>query len=195
MPRPFIIAIVAEKGAGKGLFIELVKKLMPEKKIVSLRLSDVWREILHILNKEESRENISNLATAVRTLFRDDGILVHAMKKRLADIQADIIILDGLRKEEEVAPLVRDNDGLLVYIAASPEARFARRREHAETTDEKGMGWEQFMRLENLTPEVTIRHIGETMADVTLENNGTVEEFEKKIKQFIDGHVSSKTSS
>lgn len=189
MAHPIIIATVAEKGAGKGLFIELAKKLIREKKVASVRFSDIWREILHLLDQEESRENISNLATAIRALFHDDGILVLAMKKRLAGIDADIIILDGLRKEEEVQPLVRDNNGLLVYIAASAEVRFARRREHAETTDEKGMNYEQFMRLENLAPEITIRHIGETMADATLENNGTVKEFEDKVAGFLKTSV------
>lgn len=192
MKSPLVIATVAEKGAGKGLFIDIIRRLMPEKKIIPVRFSDIWREILHILDREESRENISNLATAIRTLFHDNGILVHAMKKRVAGIDADIVILDGLRKEEEVAPLVRDSGGILVYIAASAETRFVRRHEHAETTDEKGMSREQFMHQEGLAPEVAIRHIGETMADATLENNGTVEEFEKKVKVFLNTHVSPK---
>ncbi len=182
---PIIIATVAEKGAGKGLFIRLVQRLMPDKKVVSIRFSDIWREILHALNQEESRENISNLATAIRTLFHNDGILVGAMQKRLTGTEADLIILDGLRKEEEIKPLVRDRKGLLIYIAASPETRFGRRREHAETTDERGMSWEQFMHQENIATEVTIKRIGETMADAAIENNGTVEEFEEKIKQFL----------
>ncbi|MFY9463316.1 MAG: hypothetical protein WAP52_03985 [Candidatus Sungiibacteriota bacterium] len=180
-----IIATVAEKGAGKGLFIRLVQKLLPNKKVVSVRFSDIWREILHTLDQEESRENISHLATAIRALFHDDGILVRAMQKRLAGIDADIIILDGLRKEEEITPLVRERNGILVYIAASPETRFARRREHAETTDERGMSWDQFMHQENLAPETAIRRIGETMADAAIENNGTTAEFEEKIKQFL----------
>jgi dephospho-CoA kinase len=194
MEKPFIIAVVAEKGAGKGLFVRIVQRLLPEKNIVAVRFSDIWRSILHTLAREESRENISNLATAIRALFHDDGILVGAMQKRIAETDADIIILDGLRKEEELDPLVRKHGGLLVYIAASPEMRYARRREHAETTDERGMSWEQFMHQEGLAPEVTIRHIGETMADAVIENNGSVEEFEKKIRGFLDAQVSTRIS-
>ena len=189
MNRPLIIAVVAEKGAGKGLFIDIVRELSPDKKVASVRFSDIWREILHLLNKEESRENISNLATAIRALFHDDGVLVAAMESRLTTMQADIIILDGLRKQEEVEPLVRKQNGILLSITASPEARFQRRREHAETTDERGMDWEQFMRQEQLAPEISIRTIGETMAGATIENNGTVEEFKQKIKQFMEAHV------
>lgn len=188
MHKPLVIATVAEKGAGKGLFIEIVKKLLPDKKVVSVRFSDIWREILHLLNKEESRENISNLATAIRALFNDDGVLVDAMKQRLAEIDAHIIVLDGLRKPEEI-PLVRSRKGILVYIVASPEIRFDRRRQHAETTDERGMSWERFLRQDAMPTEAAIRTIGETMADATIENNGTVEEFEEKIRAFINQRV------
>lgn len=186
MPRPLIIATVAEKGGGKGLFIEILKKLLPNRTVVSVRLSDIWREIVRLLGQEESRENISQMATAIRLAFKNDGILVGAMRKRLEGIDADIIVLDGLRKAEEVEPLVRSRNGILVYIAASPEVRFERRRQHAETTDEQGMPWEQFMRQEEIPTETTIRHIGETLADETLENNSTVEEFEEAVRGFIE---------
>jgi dephospho-CoA kinase len=56
------------------------------------------------------------------------------------------------------------------------------------------MSWEQFMHQEGLAPEVTIRHIGETMADAVIENNGSVEEFEKKIRGFLDAQVSTRIS-
>ena len=189
MHKPLIIAAVAEKGGGKGLFIRTIQELLPDKKVVAVRFSDIWREILRLLAREESRENISNLATAIRRLFNDDGILVGAMERRLAEIEGDIVILDGLRKAEEIEPLVRRRNGILVYIAASPEMRFGRRREHAETTDEQGMTWEQFVRQDEMAPEVAIRTIGETLADATVENNGTAEEFEARVKEFLDRHV------
>ncbi|TSD02747.1 MAG: Uncharacterized protein Greene071436_401 [Parcubacteria group bacterium Greene0714_36] len=185
MPRPIIIATVAEKGGGKGLFITLVQKLLPEKRVISVRFSDIWREILALLGQEESRENISQLATAVRIALKNEGVLVEAIQKRLAAIRADIAILDGLRKVEEVEPLVHSHGGILVYISASAKTRFERRRLHAETTDEKGMTWQQFMHQEAIPTETSIRTIGETMADYHIENNGTVEEFESGISVFL----------
>lgn len=186
-----VIATVAEKGGGKGLFIKLVQKLLRDKTVVSVRFSDTWRQILHLLGKEESRENISRLATAIRALFNDEGILVGAMEERLKTIDADVVILDGLRKQEEIA-LVRKRNGILVYISAGQKVRFYRRREDAETTDERGMSWEQFVRQDELPTEAAIRAIGETMADVTIENNGTVEEFEGEVRNFITRCVAPK---
>lgn len=179
------IATVAEKGAGKGLFVEILKKLLPDRRIATVRSSDPWREILRILGKEESRDNISTVATGIRAYFRDDGILIPALRNRLRTTDADIVILDGLRKPEELA-LVRELKGIVIYIAADPKIRFERRSAKAETTDEEGMTWKQFMRQEQATTETSIRSMGETMADARIENNGTIEEFEAAIKRFLE---------
>ena len=179
------IVLVAENGAGKGLFVETMKKLLPRYRIVSIRFSDVLFDILAMLGKERSRDNIDSLVTALRHAFNDEGILNDAMRKRLADTEADIVILDGLRKEKEI-PVVRERQGLLVYIVADQRVRFERRRQVAEKPDELNMTWEQFAAQANADPQIQIRHIGETMADVTLENNGSVEEFEAAVKTFIE---------
>ncbi len=181
------IALVAEKGAGKGLFVEIIKRLMPDKRIVSVRFSDVLCDILDILGKEKSRHNISTLATVLRDAFQDEGLLTSVMRTRLQGMDADIVFLDGLRKEKEIS-LVRERDGLLVYIAADARIRFERSSQRAEKSDEMGMTWEQFNAQEQMATEVSIRNIGETLADVKLENNGTVEEFERVVKSFIARH-------
>ena len=179
------IALVAENGAGKGLFVEMMKRLLPKYRIVSVRFSDVLCDILDMLGKERSRDNIDSLVTALRSAFNDEGILNDVMRKRLADTEADIVILDGLRKEKEIS-VVRERQGLLVYIAADQRVRYERRRQVAEKSDELNMSWEQFLAQANAAPQIQIRHIGETMADVTIENNESVEEFEGAIRKFIE---------
>ncbi len=179
------IALVAEKGAGKGLFAEIIKKLLPNKRLVSVRFSDVLCDILDLLGKEKSRQNISTMATVLRDTFQDEGLLTAVMRKRLQGIDADIFLLDGLRKEKEI-PLVREYEGILIYITADQKIRFERSSQRAEKSDEIGMTWEQFVAQEQMPTETSIRHIGETMADVTIENNGSIEEFESSVKEFID---------
>lgn len=181
------IALVAESGAGKGLFVTIIKELLANVSIVSVRFSDPLVEILDLLGKEKSRDNIDMLVTALREAFHDQGILNGAVRKRLQEIEADIIILDGLRKEKEV-PLVREFNGMLVYISADQRVRYERRKKEAEKPDELGMNWDQFVEQGNAPPQREIRHIGETMADVTIENNGGREEFELKIREFIERH-------
>ena len=105
MKQKTYIATVAEKGAGKGLFVEIIRKLLPEKRILMIRSSDFWRQILHVLSKEESRENIDTVATALRNAFQDDGILNASLTQKMSDSDAEIIVLDGLRKPEEILPV------------------------------------------------------------------------------------------
>ena len=181
------LTLVAENGAGKGLFVEIVKKLLPNLRIISVRFSDPLLEILDILDKERSRDNIDTLVTALREAFHDEGILNKALARRLQGIEADIIILDGLRKEKEIS-LVRERKGIVVYIAADQRIRYERRRKEAEKPDELGMSWEQFIAQADAAPQREIRQIGETLADITIENNAGVEEFELKIKEFIKGY-------
>lgn len=181
------IALVAESGAGKGLFVEIMEKLLPNQRIIVVRFSDVLCDILDMLGIEKSRDNIDTLVTALRGAFHDEGLLTMIMCKRLQGMDADIVILDGLRKEKEVS-LVRERAGLLVYITADKEVRYGRLKARAEKPDEIGMTWERFVEQDNAAPQLQIRHIGETMADTVLENNGTLEEFESAIGKFIDTH-------
>ena len=188
MDKKIYIATVAEKGGGKGLFFELVKKLLPNKRVVMIRSSDFWRQILHILCKEESRGSIDTLATAIRNAFGDDGVLIAPLIKQLETIDADVIILDGLRKHEEVE-MIKSRGGVVVFISAQAEVRFQRRKEHVENSDERDMTLEQFIYQDQLASNRTVRSINETMADVRIENNGSKEEFEEKIVKFLHDHT------
>lgn len=178
------IALVAESGAGKGLFVGIMRKLLPHHRIIVVRFSDVLCDILDMFGIEKSRDNIDTLVTALRKAFRNEGLLSQAMNRCVQKTEADIIVLDGLRKEKEV-PLVRERQGLLVYIMADQRVRYDRLKARAEKSDEINMTWEKFVEQATADPQVEIRHIGETMADATLENNGSVEEFELKIQQFV----------
>ena len=185
--RASVVAIVAERGAGKSTFVTIVKDFLRHKKVESVKYSDPLRQILTILNKQITREHLSTLITALRSAFGDEGILTDAIRQHIQRLDADVILIDGVRKAEEV-PLIRELKGALVYITADRQTRFERRRADRENIDEFGMSWETFMKLDQLAPEVTIRQIGETMADVTIDNSGTVEEFKSSVDSFIQNH-------
>lgn len=188
MTPKIVIGLVGQRGAGKGLFTETVKKLRPDLRISTLRFHDPLYEILEILGRERTRENLQTLATSLRQGFNDEGVLVPALKKRLQNLDSDIVFLDGLRKPQEVG-LIREAGGFLVYITADKEPRFKRRCESPEYTDELKMSWEQFLRQENAATEIYIRTVGETLADHQIENNGSILEFETTIERFFQSHI------
>ena len=116
------------------------------------------------------------------------GIFNATVKKRLQNTEAGIVILDGVRKKEE-AEVVKELDGTLIYITADPKVRFDRRQKEAENSDEIAVSLEQFQKQELAETEISIKDIGEKMADAVIENNGTLEEFENKIQDFLEKKI------
>ena len=179
------IALVAIPGAGKGHLVKTVKTGYPHLKVTTTRYSDPLREILvNILGVEMTRKNLQAIGEALRNAFKDDGLLSRTLKKRMEEIDADIVFLDGLRKPGE-AEVVKQLGGKLVFISASPEQRYRNRKRDPDNVGEDEMTWEEFQQRDRDPAEATIQHVGETMADVVIENNGT-EQFDKKIGKFID---------
>ncbi|QQG45713.1 MAG: hypothetical protein HYW89_02230 [Candidatus Sungiibacteriota bacterium] len=186
-PR-LIIGLLGQKGAGKGLLVKTVSKLLPQHRVAALRFSDPLREIVSILGKEESRENLQALGTALRNAFGEEGVLNSALRVRLEKLDADIVFFDGIRKQKE-AEFIKELGGILIFIDASEELRFKRRCLNAENADEEGMTREQFQKQELAPTETTIRTIANTMADTVIINNGTIEELEEKAKLLLNTHI------
>jgi|SRR3989338_4141354 len=179
------IAITAQIGAGKGLFARTFKKLRPDLKTHLIRFSDPLRFMADYAGFEITRENLQNLGDALRLAFKDEGVLSKILAHRLSRTESDIIFLDGLRKHGEVE-LVRQLDGHLIYIFADQETRWRRRIADPDNVGEKDMTFEEFKELDSRPAEASIHDIGETLADAKFENNGTVEEFEEKVRGFLE---------
>lgn len=179
------IATTAQIGAGKGLFVKILKKLLPGVSIHSVRFSDPLREMVAYTGFEVTRENLQNLGDALRLAFKDEGILSKILHHRLKQIDADLIFLDGLRKPGE-AELVWQLNGHLVYIHADQELRWRRRVSDPDNVGERNMTFAEFQELDSRPAEASIRGIGDTLANFKIENNGTVEEFEAKVREFLE---------
>lgn len=179
------VAIVAQIGAGKGLFTKIARRHFPHLRIVSIRFSDPLREItVKVLGLEETRENLQNIGEALRAAFKDESILSRALEKRYRETDADLVTLDGLRKIGEVA-IIKKLGGDLLYIFADEKIRYRRRKNDPDNAGERTMTLKEFREREAHTAEKSIRHVGETMADIKIENNGTVEEFETKVLAYL----------
>jgi len=176
-------ALIAQIGAGKGLLVKTVQKLYPELAIISLRYSDPLREMLRDLKKEQSRENLQILGESLRQAARGEGILSKILISRVETMPADIVFFDGIRKEGE-ARAIQEIGAKLIYIFADQKTRYQRRLADPDNPGEREMTFEEFQRRDSDPAEMDIRRIGETMADIKIENNGTIEEFQEKIKEI-----------
>jgi dephospho-CoA kinase len=178
-----LIGIVGAKGSGKGSFVSLLKEKLPDHHIEALRFSDILHDTLVLWGGVSStRENLQKLAVMMNQM--GNGTLSRAMRARVLKSLADIVVLDGVRWESDLAMLRSFPKNMLVYVYTSPRIRFERLKARNEKVGEDTMSWEQFDREENALNEASIPEIGKG-ADVTVINNGTFSELSTAVDAFV----------
>jgi len=182
-----LIGLVGEKGSGKDTFAKYLQEIS-ERKIVHIRFSDLLKQTLKLWDLEITRANLQKLAQVLEDF--GSGTVAHGLEKQIQETEAEIIILDGIRWKPDVELLKKFPDHKLVYITASPKLRFERLKNRGEKIGESEMSYEQFLEEEKAPNELLIPEIG-SEADVKIENNGSIEEFDKDIRKFCESALSS----
>ena len=175
-----IIGLVGEKGSGKDTFAKYLTEIS-DKKIAHIRFSDLLKQTLKLWDIEPSRANLQKLAQLLEDF--GSGTVAHGLEKQIESTEADIIILDGIRWKPDVELLRKFPDHKLVYITADPKLRFERLKNRGEKTGESEMSYDQFLEEEKAPNELLIPEIGAN-ADIKIENNGTIEDFDKTIEEL-----------
>lgn len=182
-----VLGLVGEKGSGKETFGNILKKILPSKKITHTRFSDILADTLFLWDLPKTRANLQDLAIIMKNQF-GDGTLSHAMKVRIENDNSDIVIIDGIRWMSDVELLKSFPKNILVYITADLKVRFERLSQRAEKSDEKTITFEQFMKEEQKENELLIPKIGKA-ADWKILNNSTIEDFEKEVINFKNQYL------
>ena len=185
--QKIIIGVVGEKGSGKGTFAKLLQEVLPQKTIEVIRSSDILKQTLQLWGLPETRGNLQRLTIMVEQAF-GSGTLSHTVHEKLVNSQADIVIFDGVRWEVDVEMLRQFPQNFLVYITADPHIRHERTKVRGEKAGEENATFEQFMREEQALTEVLIPEIG-LLADLTINNNGSTEDFKKQVEEFCQNYL------
>lgn len=177
-----IIGLVGEKGSGKETFVQIFKELTG-KQVTHIRFSDVLYETLNLWNIPTTRKNLQDIAV----LFRDhfgNSILSHVVQHRIENADANVVIIDGVRWEEDVSMLRSFPNTILIYITAHQNIRYQRIVSRKEKSGESTTTFEQFLKEEQAPNEVLISKIGNN-ADYTIENNTDLKIFKRKVQEII----------
>lgn len=181
-----VIGLVGEKGSGKQTFVNFFKEVALRQaqglSIRQVRFSDILAQTLLIWDIANTRANLQKLAMVMNDNFGAKA-LAHAAEFNIETEMADILILDGVRRQSEVR-MVKNLGGTLIYITADQKLRFERLKKRSEKVGETGLSYEQFMQEEMVKTELEIPKLG-AKADVKIENNGTLEDFRKEIEKFF----------
>lgn len=175
-----IIALTGEKLAGKGTVSDY---LVQHYNAQTFKFSQALTDIARRLHLDNSRHNLVQLGTALRQYFGDD-ILGKVLQQDLLQSTATFKVVDGMRYITEYDLLKQLPDFHLIYITAPVMVRYQRTKLRIEKNDEATMTETEFQQRENDTTERQIQQLGQ-LAEVTINNIGTMQELYDKIDQLV----------
>lgn len=175
-----IIAFVGMPASGKGEAAEVAKKMG----YPVVNMGNIIREEAERLGLEPTDENLGGTGTRLR---QEEGLSAIARRcvPKLLALTTDTAVVDGVRNIEEVLLFKEEfgDDFLLIHIDSSTKSRLHRIQmrgrsddrlmdvEALHIRDERELGWGMGGSIEN--------------ADITIDNNGSIEEFRNKIRKVI----------
>jgi len=180
-----IIGLTGSLAAGKGVVSDFLK----EKGFVYLSLSNELREIAKENKIEITRKNLQDLGNKLRE-SKGSGVLAERAFNKIANQEYKKAIVDGIRNPAEIEILKKLKNFFLVSVDAPQEIRFKRLVERNRESDPKT--FETFLEVDNRDKGIGELETGQavgkcmTLANVTLINEGTLEEVKKEVMQLYD---------
>ena len=112
MTKKNIIGLVGEIASGKGLAVKYLKE---KHGAASYRLSDPLRDILSRLRLEINRKNLQDISRVLREHF-GQNLLAKVIAEDAKNDTNKIVVVDGIRRPEDIEYLAKLPEFKLVYI-------------------------------------------------------------------------------
>ena len=191
------VGLVGEKGGGKDTAVKIIGELLPKKKSVQIRFSDVLTDTLNIWALPRTRKNYQKLSPSFRKVY-GPHTLSNAVRVRSEAAEADIVFLNGVRWWEDVAMIHALKRGqvksFIVNVTAPVRVRYERMKKRGEKVGEKKTTFRQFMKEEKAYTEIFIHKIGRK-ADVRIGNTGSPDELKEEVRKRIIPRITGKEPS
>ena len=167
-------------GAGKSAVANYFKELTNSEII---KYSDVLAEILTILNIEKERKNFANLSKSLRDTFSED-ILENAVINKITNSEKKVIILDGVRRKEDIKLIKEISIFNLIFIDTSLKTRSERMKNRFEKEDDEKINKNILENNEKHDSENRVNNL-KNISNFIIDNNGTLEDLKKNIEKII----------
>jgi len=183
--RKKIIGISGAFGSGKSTVAEALQNFGFQK----ISLSSFLEEELQKRDEPVTRKKLQDLGNAWREQLGND-ILVQKALDYAKKNNWDEIVIEGFRNSAEIISL-RSYKALIVSVVANRDIRFARLKDlkRREALTEK-----LFEELDNRDLGIGEKESGLqtalciAMADIFIENNGSLGELEVKVKELVNNY-------
>ncbi|MFA6490899.1 MAG: AAA family ATPase, partial [Candidatus Magasanikbacteria bacterium] len=117
-----VLGFVGDLASGKGT---ICKYLLEKYGTNSYRFSTMLRDVLKRLYVENSRENLQNLSTVLRTNFGQD-LMSRVIAEDVKNDSKEIVAVEGIRRPTDITYLEKNPGFNLIYITADPQTRWER---------------------------------------------------------------------
>lgn len=163
-----ILGLVGEMSCGKGTVAEHMKGKYHAS---AHRFSTILRDVLDRLYLEQSRGNIQILSEILRKNYGED-IFAKSMLHDIEHDGNDIVVVDGVRRIEDIGYLRELAHFKLIFIEADMQIRYDRLTSRRENSDDQVKTFEEFSHEHGADSELQIREL-KNYADYVVDNNGS----------------------
>jgi dephospho-CoA kinase len=175
-----IIGLVGSLASGK----ETTKKYLAEKYgAKDCRFSSVLRDVLERITVPNSRDNLQKLSTVLRANF-GENLLAKAIAMDASKLDANIVVIDGVRRFTDIEHLNELPNFILVKIDADPKIRYERMKLRNENNGDSDKTFEDFLADHEKEADKQIPEVMKT-AKYSIDNSGSMEELYIQIDKII----------
>lgn len=175
-----IFGIVGPLASGKE---EVKKYLEKNYNAGTHRFSVMLRDILNRLYLPITRDNMQNLSLDLRKRFGGDT-LARVIAEDVKKDPHEIIVVDGVRREDDIIKL-KDVPGFyLVSIEAKPEIRYERLIKRGENADDNQKTYEEFISDNQKEAELEIPKVMK-QAKYQINNDGSFSDLYRQIDAIV----------
>ncbi|MCC7357720.1 AAA family ATPase [Candidatus Uhrbacteria bacterium] len=180
MPK-LIIGLVGRQGSGKGTVTQILQEMY---KVEVFRFSSVLNTILERLAIKQTRDNLIKLSGSLRETFGED-VLSYSISRDVINSSSDIVIVDGIRRIEDIAALDPLPQFKLIEVTAPAKFRYERMTMRGEKAGESTMTYDEFTTQELAPTENTIPLVA-ALAWKVLNNGKDKQYLEQQVKDLMN---------
>lgn len=178
--KKIILGFAGEIASGKGT---AAKYLVERHGAATYRFSTMLRDVLKRLHLPDDRVTMQKLSTFLRKEFGEDT-MAKVMFEDAKGATQMLVVIDGVRRLEDVKYLREIPEFKLCYITAPMKTRHERLVLRGENPDDKTKTYQQFERDHEGEPEREITKL-EAFAAEVIDNSGTLPELYQALDAII----------
>ena len=178
--KKLILGFAGEMACGKGTAAQM---LTERNGAVVYRFSTMLRDVLKRLHLPEERESMQALSTFLRKKFGEDVLAKVIFEDAKSDTH-QLIVIDGVRRLEDVKFLRELPEFKLCYITVPRKTRYERLIHRGENPDDNTKTYEQFEKDHEGEPEKEIARL-EPFAQEVVDNAHSLPEFFAQLDAIV----------